>query len=100
MTDVAHRSLSTLAYVLAHPSKKLSILLMDTESNMNRIIDHADHFAPNYSVGRIQQPEQPRPSQTFVQNLKVSELADVQCYIKAYLYQICDARVEESECNS
>lgn len=99
MTDVACCSPSTTVYIIAHPSEKFSILLMSTESDMNTIINHAPNFAPKYLVRRIQPPEEPTPSSIFCQSPKVSELADIQCYLKAYFYQIYDARVDESEFN-
>ncbi|KAG8902154.1 hypothetical protein FRC00_001111 [Tulasnella sp. 408] len=62
---------------------------------MSTILNNAPNFAPKYLVRRIQQPEEPAPSPTFSQNVNISEIADVQCYLKAYFYQIYDARVDE-----
>ncbi|KAG8912819.1 hypothetical protein FRC01_004878, partial [Tulasnella sp. 417] len=86
---------STVLYVISHPSGQFSILFMTSESDMNTILNHPDHFAPKYSVRRIQRPEEPVPERTFSPNTKISELADVQCYLKAYFQRIYDARVEE-----
>ncbi|KAG8901379.1 hypothetical protein FRC00_007512 [Tulasnella sp. 408] len=65
------------------------------EAEMDQIIAHASRFAPQYTIRRIQQEEEPSPKQTFASSSKVSEIADLQCFLKAYFYKICDERVED-----
>ncbi|KAG8938164.1 hypothetical protein FRC04_009321 [Tulasnella sp. 424] len=82
-------------FVITHSSGEFSMLIMDTETNYNKVLSRAGAFTPQYTIRPIQQDEEPAPEKTFSSSPKISELADLQCYLKAYFYKICDDKIDE-----
>lgn len=87
---------SAVLYVIAHSSQDFSVIFTNTKKNLDSIFKSARKFAPQYSIRHIQQTGEPTPQRSLSPNPKISEIADVQWFIKAYFYQICDDRIEES----
>ncbi|KAG8945203.1 hypothetical protein FRC04_001109 [Tulasnella sp. 424] len=92
---IAKLNTKTKIHVIAHSSRDFSIVLFRTQNNLNKVFSRANDFAPQYTARLIQKDEETAPERKFSASPKISELADLQCYLKAFFYKACNDEVDK-----